>query len=382
MRLESGPVALAAVIALVVSAGSAAAGDWELEIHGAGLLSVTPSSGVVTQPPQGRAFETVVPGVSSYRVTSWYFGDGGVLLTRQEPRTVALWTSTYTTYVAVPPLDPVLSSATVRRPFRGGAGLRLGRRLGRRLTAELEVGYGRRDPTFSQTARAEIENSRASFESAWSSTLSAFPDARVSSRAVLLEGRGHRLVAIGVLNVNLETGDGPAWSRRSPRRRFVSYLSLGAGLVSSGGEEASATLVGDYQFASAAGGSAAAFHETDNVTIRSRTFGTGFVGVAGLGWKQDISTRWGVRLDARAYLSRNRTAIVIDAQPSVTKGHPASAVVVDSSVGPIQFVNDSSGVYEGQQSSLSGPAIAGLETFRGTGIRMDLNFTIGMFLRF
>ena len=119
------------------------------------------------------------------------------------------------------------------------------------------------------------------------------------------------------------------------------------------------------------------------VTVRSsETFGTFFVGVVGVGWKQDLSTRWGIRFDARAYLSANPSRIVMDAGPSVTTGSPASAYIASSSVGAIQFVNDSSGAYEGQQSSLSGPAIAGLETFSGTGILAQINVTLGVFLRF
>jgi hypothetical protein len=237
-------------------------------------------------------------------VSSWYFGDGGDLISRDESHTNVIWP--YQTYfVTVRPLDPVLSSAAVEWPFRGGAGLRLGRRLGSRLTTELDVEYGRHDPRFSEAARAQIENARASFENAWNETPSGFPGARVTSRATVLEGRGHQLVALGVLNVNLATGDAPKWSRRPPRRRFVSYLSFGVGVVSTGGEEASATLVGNYQFASPAGESAAPFQETDAVTVRSRTFGTTWVGV--LAWDGSRTSLaqvfWGGVRDARGDLA-------------------------------------------------------------------------------
>ena len=145
----------------------------------------------------------------------------------------------------------------------------------------------------------------------------------------------------------------------------------------------SATLVGRYRFTSSLGGSGAPFEETDTVTVRSsRTFGTTVVGIVGLGWKQDLSTRSGVRFDARAYLGRNPTRIVVDARPSVTTGSPASAFVAHSSAGAIQFVNNGSVMYGGQQSSLSGPALAGFETFTGTGILWQLSLTLGAFLRF
>jgi hypothetical protein len=377
MRREAGAFALAVAILVSAPPGAAVAGDWEVEIYGGGLLTVTPSGGRATSPPRGEPFATVAPGVSSRRVTSWYFGDGGALIERRETGTnPVVWAPN----LVVRPVDLVLSSSSVGWSLRGGAGLRLGRRLGSRLTAELDVEYGRHDPSFSETALAQIEDGRASFENAWSGTLSSIPGSRVTSRATVVQGSGHQVVAIGVLNVNLQTGDAPKWSRRPPRRRFVSYVSFGAGLVSTRGDEASATLVGRYQFASPAGESVAPFEETDTVTVRSRTFGTSFVGVVGAGWKQDISTRWGVRFDARAYLSRNPTRIVMDAQPSVTTGRPASALVIDSKIGAIQFVNDSS-AYEGQRSSLSGPAVRDFVTFSGTGIQMQFNVTLGVFLR-
>jgi hypothetical protein len=380
---DSRALALAAAIAVLVPAGAAAAGDWELEIHGGGLWTFTSSGGQTTSPPPGETFQTVVPGVSSRRVSSWYYGDGGVLLRQTRSSSATSGGYTYQNAVQVGHLDPVLSSAAVGWPVRGIAGLRLGRRLGRRLTAELNVEYGPHAPEFSETARTGIENSRSSFETAWAKLLSSLPGSSATSVATVREGTGHRLVATGVLNVNLVTGDAPKWSRRSPRRRFVSYLTVGAGIVSTEGEEAGATLVGRYRFAAPAGGSAAPFDETDTVTVRSsRSFGTTFVGVVGIGWKQDLSTRWGIRLDARAYLSGNPTRIVLDAGPSVTPGSPASAFVTSSSIGAIQFVNDGSGPYEGHQSSLSGPAVAGFETFRGTGMRTQLDVTLGLFLRF
>jgi hypothetical protein len=382
MPRESRALALAAAIAVVAPAGAAVAGEWEIEIHGGGVWTLTPSSGRVTSPPSGETFQTVVPGVSSRRVSSWYYGDGGVLLQRKVSAPASVGSYTYVDVRTIGLLDPVLSSAAVRWPFGGVAGLRLARRLGRRLTAELDVEYGPQAPAFSKKARTDLENSRSSFESAWSSMLSSLPGSGAGSVLSVLEEGGHQLVATGVLNVNLQTGDAPKWSRRSPRRRFVSYLTFGAGVVATGGEEASATLVGRYRFTSPLGGSGAPFEEADTVRVRSSgTFGTAFVGVVGVGWKQDLSTRWGVRFDARAYLRRNPARIVMDARPAVTTGSPASAFVTASSIGAIQFVNDSSGAFGGHQSSLSGPAIGGLETFGGTGVLTQIDVTLGVFLR-
>jgi len=345
------------------------AGEWEVEAHLGGLISLLPSGGQPTDPPSGEPFQTVEPDVTSYRVSSWYYGGGSQLLGPGR-----YWGRD---------LDDTLTRASVHRPFGAVAGVRIGRRLGRRFSAEVDIEYSRHNPELSQVARNVVQKNRTLFEASWSEVLSSLPEASVSSEATVHEGSGRRLVATAVLNVNLLTGDAPKWSRRPARHRFVSYLSLGAGLVSTSGEEPSATLVGRYRFVSPESG--APFEETDTVTVRiAGTVRTAFVGVVGLGWKKDVSDRWGLRMDARAYLSRNTGDTVLDARPSVTTGNPPSAVVVPNAgdFGAIQFVNNSAGPYEGHRSSLAGPAISGLETFQGSGILTQFNITLGAFLRF
>ncbi len=386
LRRRAGQLTAALVLAastLVVPGMEAAAGDWEFEVHGGGLVTAPLSSGEATRVPAGQTFETVIAGVRSRRVSSWYFGDGGEQIQVGQPIWISGTGYSYQATKMVGPLDPVLSSAAVEQPFAGLGGLRLGRRLGHRFSAELGLEYGGYGRSFSASARDGIETSRAAFERTWSRTLSSLPGSTVSSRAVLAEGSGHQLVATAVLNVNLITGDAPKWSRREPKRRFVSYVTLGAGVVSTGGEEASATLVGRYQFSSPASGRGAPFDETDTVTIRSASsFGTRFVGVVGVGWKQDLSSRTGLRFDARAYLGRNTTRIVVDARPSVATGSPSSAVVLTgTAMGAIQFVNSSTDSAR-PYSSLSGPAMTGFETFRGTGVSLQVNLSLGVFLRF
>jgi len=367
MFREARTLALAVAALIAAPAGAAVAGEWEIEAHLGGLLSLSPSGGQATKPPSAEPFQTVEPGVISYRVSSWFFGGGSRLLEH---------------YPRYRVMDDTLSRASVHRPFGAVAGARIGRRLGQRFSAEVDIEYSRHSPELSQAVRNEVRRHRASFEASWSEVLSSLPEASASAEATVRQGSGRRLVATAVLNVNLMTGDAPKWSRRPARHRFVSYLSLGAGLVSTSGEEASATLVGRYRFVSPESG--APFEETDTVTIRTAgTVRSAFVGVVGLGWKKDVSDRWGLRMDARAYVSRNTADTVLDARPSVTTGSPPSAVIADSvDIGAIQFVNNSSGPYEGHRSSLSGPAISGLEAFQGSGLLTQFGVTLGAFLRF
>jgi hypothetical protein len=368
----------------VVATPYAAAGEWEVEAHGFGLVTTTPSSGQATTVPPGKTFQTVAPGVMPLRVPSWYFGEGAKQIEYKQTRYGGWPGYNYQFTEDVGPLDPVLASAAVGRPFAAGGGLRLGRRLGRRFSAELNLEYGGHAPVFTKDARNGIEVSRHGFDTAWNDMLSSLPGSTVSSRTTLVEGTGHQLMATAVVNINLQTGDAPKWSRRPPPRRFVSYVTLGAGISSMRGDEATATLVGRYQFSAPAGAPAAPFDETDTVTIRSASsFGTHFVGVLGVGWKNDLSNRKGLRFDARAYLSRSTTQILLDARPSVAAGTPLSAVVLPSTgLGAIQFVNSPSGDAAGRYSSLSGPPIAGFETFKGTGVMLQFNLSLGVFVRF
>jgi len=62
---ESRTLALAAAIAAATPAGAAVAGEWELEIHGGGLWTFTPSGGQAVPLPPGESFETILPGVWS-----------------------------------------------------------------------------------------------------------------------------------------------------------------------------------------------------------------------------------------------------------------------------------------------------------------------------
>jgi hypothetical protein len=373
---------LAAALTVAVTAGTSRAEDWELELHGGVAWTFSSSGGRATSPPPGESFETVVPGVASRRVSSWYYGEGGALLEQTRTGWGSQGSFTFQYPVTVGSLDALLSSASVGWPAEGGAGLRLGRHLGRHLTAELGLEYAGHAPAFTQAARADLETSRSSFESAWRTTLSSLPGSSAASQLTVADGRGRQVRATAVLNVNLTTGDPPSWSRRSTRKRFVSYLTFGAGIVTTTGEEAVATLVGRYQFASPVGDPPAPFEEADTVTVRSAaSHRTAFVGIVGLGWKQDLSVRWGLRFDVRAYLGDNPARIVMDARPSVRPGSPSSVFVANSKVGAIQFANGGSSIGAGSRSSLSGPAITGFETYRGTGMEARVSLTFGVYLR-
>jgi hypothetical protein len=87
-------------------------------------------------------------------------------------------------------------------------------------------------------------------------------------------------------------------------------------------------------------------------------------------------------------LSKNTANTVLDATPNVALGRlPAGRGVVRGAL-TIVFSNNSSdpvtalGVTEVTASTLTGPAMAGLRTFAGSGVSSHTNITAGIFWRF
>jgi hypothetical protein len=155
---------------------------------------------------------------------------------------------------------------------------------------------------------------------------------------------------------------------------LIPYLTVGAGLVSSSDETPATTIAGAYQFVF---NGSTPIKETDSVTIRNTT-GKALVGILGGGIKYYFSTRWGVRLDARWYISRNAIDNVVDASPAVTPGSPAGSAASFTSPA-IQFSNSPS---TGIQSTLGGPPLTGFRTFEGGGLQNQLSATAGLLWRF
>ena len=54
---------------------------WEVEVHGGGIRSTTPTDGTGALPAPGPTIpSTFVGGGATRAVSSWYFGDGAALL--------------------------------------------------------------------------------------------------------------------------------------------------------------------------------------------------------------------------------------------------------------------------------------------------------------
>jgi len=346
---------------------------WEVEFHGGGLFSTNPTGGTISLPAPGKSFMTVAatpttsPLPSRYE-PSWYFGDGTLLFNQAATALGQLPDQ-------IVSLDPVLAGPLGRHRGGGNVGVRVSRVLTPRVTAELSVGYGFATLRIAPANGEAIETTRASFIQAWSGVI-LFNRNRVlnslTSTATLEEGRARQLFTSGAVNFNLTTSGA-----------LIPYVTVGAGVASLTGDLPSATLIGNYQFLL---GSGPPVDETDKVTVHDARARHTLAGVLGGGVKYHVSSRWGLRFDARVALSKAAANTELDATPNVARLTPAGRGALGGTPS-IQFSNNSTdpvtstGVTAVAASSLTGP-LSGHRTFTGSGAMSQANVTIGVFWRF
>jgi hypothetical protein len=324
------------------------------------MQATTPTDGTTAMPGPG----SLAPN-GSRPVSSWYFGDGASQLTQTTSvRQIAPNVS----------LDPVLQSRFVRRRSSGTIGLRVSRELTRRLTAELTLDYNPGTLALTSESASGLEAARAGFVSAWNGVFSGglFASRTVSSVATISDRTGRQVMTTGTVLVSL-----------MPAARLAPYVTVGAGAISNRGTAPSAALAGDYQFVLSVPGfpnPSSTFRQTDSVTVRSEV-DNGLGWVVGAGVKYAAARRWGVRVDIRDILARNRLRTLVDAAPA-----PASQQFGTLTMFSFSSINTTPLplVFSGapNTSTLSGPRISGFETFNGTGIEHHVHVTAGLFWRF
>ena len=350
-------VLLALLAATVAAASPAAAQEprWELEGYGGVVAARTADEGTVTLPPPGAPLVTSSPIFPTRQVPSWFFGDGATLLNSVNAE--------FGVAARITPLDaafaPLLSS---RVPV---AGVRVRRRLNDRLSVEFGVDAFTRSEDLSSGLAAAVESTRASFRTAFAGLLGSGPFLGVTVDAAgATETEVHRR--------ELAT-TGAIVARFSPWGSFIPYATFGGGLVTGSGALPSATLDAHYRFSILG---EVPIDETDRVSLRySRR--AAFVAVLGGGLQRALSARWSVRVDARVLLGPDTTRIVVDATPGSTRS--GASGFVESFTNPaVQFSNDPS---TGRRSTLTEPALSGVEVFSG-GLQTRTLVTVGIVRRF
>lgn len=176
------------------------------------MLSSQSKDGTATLPAAGTPF-TSVTGVPSRRESSWFFGDGAVLLNQVNAARGAS--------ARITALDPVLTTAVVGRQNAGSFGFRISRHINPRYTAEFAMDYSRAQLTMNDAARAGIEASRASFISAFNvpntpGSSGFAPVVSVTSTNTIDNQGGHQVFTAGIL------------AFAGVEHRYRSALSLGS----------------------------------------------------------------------------------------------------------------------------------------------------------
>jgi hypothetical protein len=333
---------------------------WEIEVHAGGrVVSSNPTGGTpIVQFPIGEPAPTGGGTAFTRAISSWYFGDGARLLNDVNAR--------FGVPGRITPLDTAISRAIAQRKESAAYGARLARYFGNRIALELNVDYAPSKLEFTDGVATAIDATRATFIPAWRDLLgTGFTfNTNVASTAALSGGNGHDITTTGAVRLHLPDSAG-----------FRPYVTGGAGAIVYSGRAPSATLTGQYSFLFA---NTFPINERDVATVSVRTKDRVAVGLLGGGVEYDFSRRHGLRADARLEFYPHRVDTVVSAHPAVTMQTPAF-VIVTGAIPAIQFSNST---LFNRPSSLSGPEVNDLETFKGAGTRTRLRVSVGYVVRF
>jgi hypothetical protein len=347
---------LSALVACLLVPASIAAQDrrWEIEGYGGITAAQSESAGTVTLPAAGGPLVTSNPIFPTRETPSWLFGDGAALLNGV--------VAAFDRSARVVPLDaafgPLESSPA---PVLG---VRVRRRVSARYALELSLDAQASHGIDADAVPAIVEASRASFTAAFTDLLASgpFTGASVVANASTQAGSRRDIALTGALVRTFR-----------PLRALAPYVTVGAGVIAGIGSMPSASLEARYRF-SVLG--ELPIDESDRLSFRYAR-GAAFIAVLGGGMRRDLSSDWGVRIDARVLLGPDPTRVVVDAQPSSVRGVPAGFIESFTNPG-VQFSNDPS---TGRRSTLSGPGLQAADVFTG-GFHARTIVTVGITRRF
>lgn len=350
-----------AFIVLALSAVPAAAQssppDRRWQVEGVGGLSLfeLPKDGTASLPPPGPPLVTTGVLNQSRRVSTWFLGDGALLLNGVNAE--------FGIPSRITPLDPALATLGLTGRNAAAVGIRVRRMISPRLTIELSAdlmpGSRELSPQFVEAVGA----ARASFITAFSGLFATGPFTTPSVTATeTISTRSSR---------DLSTTIAAQWTFRAGS--MEPYVSLGGGLVHQLGDLPSVTLTGNYRFSLFG----VPFNETDTLRLRYEQ-GTALVGLVGAGVRKALTDRYGFSLDARVLLGQQTMTLRLDSTPTVAGGSPEG--FVESFTTPaIQFSNSRN---TGRDSTLSGDPLNGFKAFATDGLQKRFIVSAGVFVRF
>ena len=335
---------------------TAAAQDrrWELEVYGGVVAARWASEGKTTLPPAGAPIVTSSPLFPSREVPSWFFGDGAALINAV--------TREFGSAAQIAPLDSLFTR--VDGGSTGTAGARVRRAMSYRTSMEIGVDFLGRPGVAPDDLAAVVESARRSFSDVFTELLRTGPFTSVAVDASAAGTDAGRSEIAATIALNTDLG------RLGP---LTPYLTFGGGLIAGIGTEPQADLTGHYRFSILG---QVPIDETDRVTLRFER-PLSFAAVLGAGLRRDVTERWSLRFDVRAFVGPDPTRVRISASPAGQRGTPAG--FVESFTSPsIQFSADPS---TGRRSSLSAAPLEDFVAFDG-GIRARTAVTFGVSRRF
>lgn len=334
------------VFAQDADASSPASPRWNVEVH-AGISSPqNQSNGSGALPTTG----TLLQGEIS--ASTFYFGDGARLFNDNQRAVFGAQGPVIT------PLDGVLLVRMTTRKPGPAFGVRLERAIMERFAVQATGDLALDHLEYTPAALTAIETTRASYIPALQRALSASAlTSSVTSVSTLTDDqRATQAFATGAFVVKLKTSG-----------KTIPYVEGGGGVVFNGGNTPQASLVGNYTL-----NNPAQLLGTDTVAITYSEKSWTEVGLFGGGFTYDLTSKWGIRVDAREYLFKNTGETDIAVTPTLgfqSTGQPFPVV----NVGSLKFATT---------APLSGAPVSASPAFTGSGVQGHLIVSAGFFLRF
>jgi hypothetical protein len=326
---------------------------WEVDLYG-GAAARAASAGKQTLPSAGPAIVTSNPLFPSREVPSWLFGDGTSLVNAVNEE--------FGGSARVTPLDALF--ARVSGGTSAVAGARVRRGMSPRTSFEISVDVLGRARVAPSDLAAAIESTRQSFADIFSELLRSgpFTSVVVDAAADVASGARREIAATAALNTDLRSFGS-----------LMPYLTIGGGIITATGPQPGATLTGRYRFSILG---QVPIDESDRVTVRFER-PIALAAVVGAGLRHELSERWALRVDLRAFVGPDSTRVRITAEPANQPATPAG--FVESFTNPsIQFSNDPA---LGRRSSLGAPGLDRVVVFSG-GVQARTVVTVGVSRRF
>ena len=353
---------MTAAVVLITCAAPAAAQSstsarrWQVEVVGGLSLFELPSDGTATLPPAGAPITTSGPTNPSRRVSTWFLGDGALLLNGVNAE--------FGIPGRIAPLDTALATLGLTGTNAPAAGLRVRRIVSNRLTLELSADLMPGSRELSPQFLDAVETARSSFVSAFTGLISSGPFTGPSVTATTALSKGS--------SRDLATTLAAQWTFK--KGSLEPYVSLGGGLVHNAGDLPAVTLTGNYRFNI---DGTVPINETDVLRLRYDQ-GTALVGLAGAGVRRALNDRFGFSLDARLLLGQQTLTLRLDSTPTVASGAP-EGFIESFSTPAIQFSNSPK---TGRESTLSGESLNGFKAFSTNGLQTRYIVSAGVFLKF